>query len=322
MGAPRRPSSRRRTTRPSAPCSWAVPAPPPSATSTSTEIPSPSAIAWLSRRAPVTDRDATRSGRRRGGRAADAVGCGGGRACQARLPARCRVDREDHARACAGGGVRHGLEPRVRPSLHRDRPRSGGAVDERRVHPHRPDPVLVRGLPRRLGARGALLRHGRVHDGAVPPGLPRRADARVRRPRSSAATTSTSSAGSTCRGGTTGSGSSRSSGTGCTSATSSGRGRAGRRGCSSRGRWRSGCAQATGASVDAGSTCDSCRSGAGSRRDRSRPWIPKRERHAPRPGIDRSPPRLRCRPDARRSSARGRPRSPTGSARCRRGRRA
>ena len=49
----RRPSSRRRTTSPSAPCSWAALAPPPSTISTSTEIPSPSAIAWLSRRAPV-----------------------------------------------------------------------------------------------------------------------------------------------------------------------------------------------------------------------------------------------------------------------------
>ena len=53
----------------------------------------------------------------RGGRATNGVGCGGGRACQARLPARCRIDREDHPCADAGGGVRHGLEPGVRASL-------------------------------------------------------------------------------------------------------------------------------------------------------------------------------------------------------------
>ena len=85
--------------------------------------------------------------------------------------------------AHSGGGVRHGLEPRVRAPLHRDRPRSRRAVDERRVHPHRADPVLVRGLASPGSARERpLLRHRRVHDGAVPPGLPRRAHARLRRP--------------------------------------------------------------------------------------------------------------------------------------------
>ena len=153
----RRPSSRRRTTRPSAPCSWAAPAPPPSPTSTSTEMPSPSAIAWLSRRAPVTDRDATRSGRGRGGRATDSVGCAGGRAGQARLPARCRIDGQDaRSPATLADGVRDGLEPRVRASLHRDRPRSatrrgratssptspGSSAGTRTASPRRRDAVL------------------------------------------------------------------------------------------------------------------------------------------------------------------------------------
>ena len=144
-------------------------------------MPSPSAIAWLSRRAPVTGRDATRIGRRRGG-PSRSVGCGCDRGRQARLPARRRVDGEDNTRSHPRRGLRDGLEPRIRPPLHRARPRSRSAVDERRVHAHRQNPVLVRGLPRRLGARCPLLRHRRLHDRAVPPGLSRRADARVRRP--------------------------------------------------------------------------------------------------------------------------------------------
>ena len=41
------------------------------------------------------------------------------------------------------------MEPGVRPAVHGDRSRSGGAVDECRVHAHRADHLLVRGLPRR-----------------------------------------------------------------------------------------------------------------------------------------------------------------------------
>ena len=66
---------------------------------------------------------------------------------------------------------------------------------------------------------------------------------------SSAATTSSSSAASTCRGGMTGSGSSTSSGPGCTTATWSGRGRAGLRGCCSKGRRTRGCVRRAGRST-------------------------------------------------------------------------
>ena len=168
---------------------------------------------------------------------ADAVGCGGGRGRQARLPARRRVDGEDdarsHARARPTGRVWNPEYGRPYTELGRDPERT---VDERRVHAHRQNPVLVRGLPRRLGARGS--------SSATRTPSRRRCSTRStsasRRTRSttssSGATTSTSSAGSTFRGGTTGSGSSRSSGAGCTSATSSGRGPAARRGSCSRGR--------------------------------------------------------------------------------------
>ena len=224
-----------------------------------------------------------------------------------------------------------------------------GTVDEDGVHAHRQNPVLVRGLSRRFGARCPLLRHGRVHDRAVPPGLSRRADARVRRPGRSGATTFSSSAASMSRGGTTGSGSSKTSGRGCTSATSSERARVAspwrpargvRRGTPARKQDRS---RPPGRRVVATSV-------PGRRRDEStfvpmepdpsprnlarvgrsaslsdpdpagRAVAPRRSPRAikdPRQPI-RDLPKIRCRPGARPSSARETPRSPRGSARCRR----
>ena len=107
---------------------------------------------------------------------ADVVRCGPREQRQARRSPRGRVDGQVDARRRARPPLRHRVEPRVRPSLHADRPRARSGVDERGVHAHRPHPLLVRGLPRRARARRPLRGHRRVHDGRLPRGVPRPAD--------------------------------------------------------------------------------------------------------------------------------------------------
>ena len=158
----RTPSTSPRRTRPSAPSPAASRASSQSRTSTRIEIPSPSEIAWLRRREPLTarivtaasaSRDTTRHDRadsrgdRPGAGADPGSDAGSG---QARAPAGCGVDGEVDARGRARGGVRDALEPRVRTPLHGDRAGPRSAVDERGVHAHRADHLLVRGLPRAL----------------------------------------------------------------------------------------------------------------------------------------------------------------------------
>ena len=180
-----------------------------------------------------------------------------------------------------------------------------------------------------LATRVLFSRHRRVHDSRVPRGVPRRSRRPASRSSPSGATTCTSSAGSTCRGGTTGSASSRSSAAGCTSGTSSARGRAASPGSSSKGRasatrGRASQVERLATTEQLGSTRESAcvatspaqswpqllLTGNRTIRIESGWWVgvPRRTRY------ERAK-RLSDRSGARRSSARGTPRSPTGSGR-------
>ena len=112
---------------------------------------------------------------------------------QARVAARRRVDGHDDAGRAARPGVRHGLEPRVRPGVRRAEGRPRRAVDVRGVRAHRARPAGARGRGRARGEPDPVLRHGRARDRALARavhGLAGRA--RSRRSRGAGATTSRS----------------------------------------------------------------------------------------------------------------------------------
>ena len=163
------PASAPRTTSPSAPARSARSAAPRSRTSTSTEIPSPSAIAWLSRRA-VTGADARRcippdrcDGRERH---ADVVRCGPreqtSSASFSSGPSR-RASRRSPPRSPAA------TTPSGTPStavLHADRPRAANAPGRARSSRTSPASTAGTRTSSRARARGPLRGHGCVHDRA------------------------------------------------------------------------------------------------------------------------------------------------------------
>ena len=152
----------------------------------------------------------------------------------------CLLGAESTGKTTLARGARRGATRRCgTPNTAGRTPSVGGRQTHRgRARVRRTSRACTAGTRTSSPARppGAVLRHGRLHDGCLPRGLSRRADERLRRSRRAALRLVPRLRARRAMAPTMASGSSRSSAIGCTSAISSGRARAGRRGCCSRGR--------------------------------------------------------------------------------------